>query len=1061
MRRGAATESTDSDTASESGYSDDGFESGSPVPSPTKEEHPAREQVAPPQDAKLPSAAHSAGATGIDHSPGSGGADYEDDDDDDAFESSTTSVSSSEHEFALTHVAGRVGNAAKQPDVPQGTAEATVTREDSVTTGNLAALTAGRALESAMRESGGGTEQQHMEGTAEAPTPSNAGNEAAPAPIADTPAVVEVDRVDNPRDGLDESEDDALTLPTSTDDDRGSDTERESRRSEGYSSSPAPSPAPSPKCDAGNPPPAPSSTTESPKLIHVTSHRAAPPAPTPDVRELGQQTAGGDAMMTGGPRRSPRDRLRLPPLKRGQAAADMITKLVEQPMDLQQHHVPWRDGSGPGAAANDAAIKRADFPYDASRDKFLSRYWQRKDAAREVWRREAKLRRQRKHGSHGSNQQQPLRQSRTVEQPSLDRAGTAPIAPHSGSSPDLLLRVGSQTGAGAHRRGASWNVSAFPLNCRSVAEDEFLTLRTVFFPSAKFSSKMRVPNVDLHWLRPVMEGTMNSEASAALLAQNATRTLATMELDLLQHDASQYGVGNPFTKTLINSPRSTLVLLRNGINAYDLLRRPPKFFAQPSDTVTPAVLEARQQRVDAERLGLVDSLRAAYDGMCIQFSLETVASILRPRTVVDPARAAIVADRLEQDKRQLAFLNERTRRIAQADRERAEENAAAALHMELVLKERAESNQHMIRQKAAAAAAEMAAKKQVMERIVEEQARINAELHEASAEKREQLHQRVEELRRLQHDESVQKRLRKEAKAQASKEKVAERVRDRVESLEAMEATKRERALQHQLRVAQERAERAARNEDQEALRELNKLRAEELMLQLRERVESKLATAEERHEEFEKERDRDRRIRSVVLKKRHEQIAAAVEVAHEMELQRADIIRQRQQAAAAAVARRQAERMEETRFAGEASAFEIGHKRKVVDLTAQQQQFEKLHQLSKLQAREAEIGDFEQQKRDLLNATRQSRTELRLQNRVVKGEAAAVALKQERHTATMIYEISHPKTHFVPPTPLRNVGPRIDGLPKRSASTTPPPSPERTRQQQLKTQPRSQSSLH
>jgi hypothetical protein len=737
-------------------------------------------------------------------------------------------------------------------------------------------------------------------------------------------------------------------------------------------------------------------------------------------------------------RRSPRERLRLPQLKRGQVASDMITRLVERPLELQQHSAPWRDSPRNSAAAEAANVtRRTVFPYEATSDKFLARYWQRRDVAKEEWRKEAARRRERKNRRAGSQQQ--LRRA-PEEVASLQRVGSAPaVTAAAGLSADSPKSVGIGSEASGVRRGASWNVSAFPLNVNPVSSHEFGSLKAIFVPSTTFQSKIRVPNVDLAWLRPIAEGEFATVGDAAAHIQHqSTKNLRNMKYDCLASDWTPYGLGAPFQKTLITSPRSAIILLRNGTQAYDLLERPAKFYASPSDNVTAAVLHARRGRAEAERQGLVSSLLQAYDTLCAEYTAEHVADILRPRTVTDTSGAAIIAEKVERDKRQLAFLNERTRKIAEVARGQKEAAAAKAIAIETKLKEKAEKKDAAVRVRAAQVAEELAAKKRIMQRIEEEQARITAELHEASAERRVALHARVEQLQAQRKQAAVERRALKQEQAEASLRRVQENDAERIAMLEAQEMTKRERAEQYQKRVAEERAQRAQRSEDQELLRELNKARAEQLADELRDKVESKLEAADQRQEEFEMLRDRDRLLRSMALKARHEQILAAVEVAQEMEAERAERIRQRQEEQLAAISQRQAEREEQARAAGEASAFDVGHKRKVVDLTAQQQQFARLVQLSQLQAREAEIGDLEEHKRSLVAATRQSRMELRISDRAVKEQSALESLRDERRSAAAIYAVSHPKLDLPVASAFRDVGPRVDAGGARSASATP-----------------------
>lgn len=735
---------------------------------------------------------------------------------------------------------------------------------------------------------------------------------------------------------------------------------------------------------------------------HGGSMALAPSAPDAETAERCDDAAQ---------RASPRDRLRLPRMHVGpRRAADMITRMVERPADVaQQQALVTSYAAEPLPAGSQ---RKTDFPYEPTSDKFLRRYWERKAVSKEAWRL------QRKH----NRRMHDASKSRTREQP--------------GGSVLRSRSSASSVAASPRSDDAPWDTSSYPMNHSRASEAELLSLRTLFCPKPNFICKLRVPNVDLVWLRKVMSGEVTGAAAVDTVKKMSTRTLRSLNLDALQDDATHYGDGDPYTQTVINSPRSVVVMLRNGVEAYNLLRRPPNFYTHVGEKVTQQVLAQRQERAEEERARLIASLQLAYDDVCATFSTERVVQVLKPAEKTEHS-AALVRERAERDARQLQFLEERTKALAEANSKRREENSQKAMAIESLLQEKAEAKRRSVAAKAAKTAEELAAKKRVMERIEQQQQVITSERHARIESKHEELSRRVVALKTSQHQEAERNRQQKDARAFESKSRAEERMEERLARLAEQEAHRAEMAEQFRQRAEEERKALLQRQDQTREIQQLNKLRAAAMQESLRDAVTAKMDAADERLAEFHRERERERALQAAALRKRHEEIKLAVEMAHSMDHARAEAVMRKQEQTERQLEERERRRQEENQEAAEAHAFNREHKRQVVGITTNQLQFQKLCELSALQQREMEVDEFLQGKADIVRQTKQSRMDLRIKHHVMQEEADAAAVKQERDTAAAIYAITNPTAKYSAPPQLRTVAPRIDSVDPHKTATS------------------------
>lgn len=432
---------------------------------------------------------------------------------------------------------------------------------------------------------------------------------------------------------------------------------------------------------------------------------------------------------------------------------------------------------------------------------------------------------------------------------------------------------------------------------------------------------------------------------------------------MLQDDPFHYSETIPFHHAILNSPRSTLVLVRNGVTAYSLLRRPPDFYVRPSETVKVSVLQLRYSLAENERLILVESLRSQYDSLCGLVSLQSVVDTLThsaSHTAMLAEAKRIAEERYRRDKRRLERQISREQRASDILAEKKEIGVQRAMETDERIEAQRLAHERALKERGEEIRLQMIQRKENLEAMREEERRHVREMAEELDKKREAKAEMVAELR-AQKLEVIQERAEANARRiRESKQRLMELEAVQAEETAAYEAAKKQKAEAFLKRKAEEHAEllQHAHDEDQrrDEVQEKGRLAAEAL----RDKIESKLAASEARCAEVEQERQNDLKAQRVLHHVRERQAKAAIERSHEIEQEQIQRIEMR--AAVAEERHRQHEKAlaRERLMESENADYEKTHRLRVVSARRRQQEFLKLVGATKLSLRDA---DNDQQK--------------------------------------------------------------------------------------------------
>ena len=726
----------------------------------------------------------------------------------------------------------------------------------------------------------------------------------------------------------------------------------------------------------------------------------------------------------------------LPPVPR--KADNMISKLVEQPLEKEvtpQHELPFRTD---GLVAPVPYGVKKDLGYSSTQDPFLHQYWTRK----EVMKKRRKLERLQRAEStplRKRNDQQSAVGSSTL-------AGTMTTRSHSNDriasehtsgsdsederdqasdrhrSQRRVLSPGTKSTGSQHRSTrfarAAWNVSNFPLNEAPLNKNEFLCLKTILAPKAGFETKVKTPNCDLNWIR---EKLVSNKMKIPHLYNMHTAKWDT----LLVNDSYRYSERDSYGGTVINSPRSTVVLLRNGIQPYQLLKRPEDFYIGLGEVVEQPILDLRVERAERQRNGLLQSLCSQYDEMCQLASVEDVLDLLSGAGKVTASVSMAVEERYNRDLEQMQFIEERSKKMAEDEMKRRDENAKKMMAMEETLHRKAEEKKKSIQRQAEAMKEQMRQKKRIQTRIQQEQLKVTLEQQAAMEHKREVVNERTKQHKKEQHDEMMRKAMEAETLHQKRVRQAKEREEERKRRLMSIEERKQERAELRRQQQEQEREELRQRQEEENEKRALYKERAESQHAALVEKIEHKLAAGEQRSLEFQLRRAQMNHLEQLRHLERQKQIEFTKGHADRIQEERREQLLRRAEEVERRLDCQKRTLSQERTMHKEEKAFYREEKHEVVNTRLLQEQFTKLFDLSMMEERDSQIDAYKEATIEATERTRQMRGNLRLEHDEAKEEAVRKQIELERETASKAYEITNPKFRYR--TPYPDVAPRTD----------------------------------
>lgn len=433
--------------------------------------------------------------------------------------------------------------------------------------------------------------------------------------------------------------------------------------------------------------------------------------------------------------------------------------------------------------------------------------------------------------------------------------GISPVRHHRALSPSLsvtrcMTALDSSYGGATSMNGtvnnnnttASSSVGGDPLKSTTKCVK---LLDTLLHPPASYKNSfhLNLSGVDLEWMWHY----------AADRAPPQLLTLETLRDDA--HGASTSSASGVHG-TVINSPRSVMVMLRNGVSVVDLIRRPTSYFERADITLDAA--DAASQHYEERRRAMLSSLREDYRDVCASVPLHEVVRGLQNKhkqhISEEKARASPVRKRrglpgspkaarhddggAQDDSEESGFAAQRRmkmERLAEKSREkmRKQLEALEALKKEIAegearqkanekaLHERDADRRRIVEQRSASAAkqfAEMRAKANLynVSHIAEMEKR-RLKLEAKAAAKLEAIQARADQQRqeseakvaakalRLQQNRSAIETLKaEEAQKQAEKE---QRAAEKRAQLAQRRAAERDEAIEQQKKIADQRHE--------------------------------------------------------------------------------------------------------------------------------------------------------------------------------------------------------------------------------------------------------------
>eukprot|EP01065_Artemidia_motanka_P040856 TRINITY_DN5207_c0_g1_i1.p1 TRINITY_DN5207_c0_g1~~TRINITY_DN5207_c0_g1_i1.p1 ORF type:complete len:733 (+),score=286.08 TRINITY_DN5207_c0_g1_i1:54-2201(+) len=577
----------------------------------------------------------------------------------------------------------------------------------------------------------------------------------------------------------------------------------------------------------------------------------------------------------------------------------------------------------------------------------------------------------------------------------------------------------------SHRSAATSLFSGNTTRARGAVDMmEIAALRTLHDPPPLFQPQVRrgmqhLQLVDIGWLRKLEKGGDCDEARRSC------------KLNLSCMDTESPADGRP----RLNSPRSILVLLRNGCEVGSLL---PHDAAQLRLTcelegIPRDLQEQRSRRLTEARTALIADLRRQYQDLCDAVDLRDVLALLRkialsPKTVAMTAtdgdsgeeteRTAPPADVIDERRKREAGRIERRKQLRQRcfeqELQRQEEESARQIKSEQLLQARTEERLSTAAERAKEKGDRIKARNEQRQCILDEQASEQRHKRELAAEA-----DRVREARLRGKREREREALRVQSEEHQSRiskaqQFLADTHEERLQSFELhLKEVARKAAIIEQQKQEAAAIQERKRSEATQSRRAAATAKAAEVLEARRTKGEERQRQVEERLEMHSSQREQRRRRRQRVAQEKAER---------------------REQVREAAVARQ--ERLRAERVALEdlqaANFLDLRSKRRKDAMTEQERlrlkqqarlqflgrrqkarEYEKLCRVAVLSSKTQRVEEQQGKQEEIIRRTRQLRERIRVGYEVFESQLEDKAVESSKRTYAALQAVTNPRPVF------------------------------------------------
>ncbi|CUG90577.1 Hypothetical protein, putative [Bodo saltans] len=735
--------------------------------------------------------------------------------------------------------------------------------------------------------------------------------------------------------------------------------------------------------------------------------------------------------------------VRLPPVPR--RADQLMEKVVSK--NLVERH--WVSTLTPMDTFTPAVpARRGDFEDPALADPHLQVYWerQRTTAAAAKYKR----RKQRDHNvaRHGGgnvfNRRITEAQRASTEQSSSSRRQHHNHSQrHHRSADDRRDRSASSShssnmseedddGRGSHQSSSSRRCP-IPLNEKPLEEGELLCLRNLLCPMGGLQSSITLENIDLRWLReriedpncflkkvghggsPEKEKKPRHKKNENETSSNHTTparehgrnkgvpslplsTLRNFDVDALANDSFHHTSHISFKTALINSPRSALVILRNGIRLYALLRRPITYYVAASETISDKNLQLRFDLAENERIMVLESLRSQYDQLCGIVPFDRVSAMLCTRQEVDHEAAQQIAhERTQRDLEKLRHHEAREQRFGDLQVEREEAATQRFMALEEKLQQQQEKQKRLLKERGEFLRAKAAAKLSAIAQVREEQEQSIKTTAELMALHRQHKLEAIQDMKQEQAQELHDRAEFNAQRITESRRRILDQDDEEALRMQEYAQHKREKAEAFMMRKEAEHEALRKRAGDADARRHHVKEKAVQEQEALRDKIEAKVDQAAHRFDMFLSEKVEQRKALRIMHHVREIKSRQVLQQAQDAEKAMVAEILATSDAAARKLKLRRHRQAKEQRRAAEAHQFDIAQRQRVVTAKVQQSEFDKLLQLARMQQTEEQLHAYRAVQEEAVVLTREGDKKVQLQRQQSKAMLEARAIDQAK----------------------------------------------------------------
>lgn len=552
-----------------------------------------------------------------------------------------------------------------------------------------------------------------------------------------------------------------------------------------------------------------------------------------------------------------------------------------------------------------------------------------------------------------------------------------------------------------------------PLNDKPLEESELYCLRNLLCPMGGLQSSITLENIDLRWLRERIEDPncflQQSGGKKHQLKKSPERerkgvpplpllTLRNFDVDALGEDSFHHTSHISFKTSLINSPRSALVMLRNGVRMYVLLRRPASYYVAPSETISDMNLQLRFDLAENERIMLLESLRSQYDQLCGLVPFDRVSELLCVRQEVDYDAAQRIADeRTQRDLEKLQHHEAREQRFGDLQIEREEVATQRLMALEEKLQHQQENKKRLMKERGEFLREKAKTKMAVIAQVREENEKATKEMAEAMASHRQHKLEAIQDMKQERAQEMHERAEHDAQRILESRKRITEQEEDDALRMRAYAEHKLQRAEAFMQRKAAEHDALRKRAGDADARRHHVKEKAAYEMEVLRLKIGEKLDHAAHRFDMFVSDKVEQRKALRVMHHVREIKSKQVLEQAVHAERQMVEDIIAVSKAAESKLKARRHRQAKEQRRAAEAHQFDIAQRQRVVAAKVQQSEFEKLLQLARMQQTEELLQAHRAVQEEAVKLTREGDKKVQLRRQQSKAMLEARAIDQAK----------------------------------------------------------------